>query len=159
MPLARPQVTHTSQIRAPVTQQQLYQVPRPRELMRQKVLYQAPQARASVQQTQRQAPTGPTPTSGFSIRGAAGPNQQVSPTQNQQRPCNKPQSHQQPPNRQPGGGRKRGREGYDSGDKERNSNAEGQSKRPRQIAGRQEYSRKNRKQNAGRQDRGQGHNS
>jgi hypothetical protein len=157
MPLLRPEIPQNPHARTAELQQQLYQSPRSREPMRRQPLYQALQTRAPVQHTQRQVPTAPTPMNGFSIRDAADPHQQPPPTRDPRVPTTL-QSYQQPPNRQPGGGRKRGREDHDSGDEDRDFDADGQSKRLRQTGGRQDYSRRNRKQKTGRQNRGQGHN-
>jgi hypothetical protein len=140
----RPQQPHQApQAHGPGRQQQPNQASQAPIPARQQQLFQPPQARASAQQMQCQANTAPHSTGdAFSIRGAAD-RLAPRPSTNQLRTPNAPSMHQQPPNRQAGGGRKRGREDYDSGDEDRDIDADGQLKLRRRNDGKQHGGRHN----------------
>jgi hypothetical protein len=130
-PRTQQQPYNAQQARGAVRPQQPHQASQAPVPARQQQLYQPPPARAPTQQMQRQINTTPHSTGdAFSIRGAAD-RLAPRPSTNQQRTPNAPPVHQQPPNRQPGGARKRGREDYDSGDEDREIDGDG-SKRARQ---------------------------
>jgi hypothetical protein len=154
-PRTQQQPYNAQQARGAMRPQQPHQASQAPIPVRQQQLFGASQARATAQQMQRQTNTTPHSTGdAFSIRGAAD-RLAPRPSTNQQRTPNAPFMHQQPPNRQAGGGRKRGREDYDSGDEDRDIDADGQLKLRRRNDGRQHGGRHNGgRHNGGWQNRG-----
>jgi hypothetical protein len=132
VPGRQQQPHQASQAPVPARQQQLFGASQASVPVRHQQLYQPPPARAPAQQMQRQANTAPRSTGdAFSVRGAA------------DRLAPRSSTNQQPPNRQAGGGRKRGREDCDSGDENRDIDADGQLKLRRRNDGKQHGGRHN----------------